>query len=82
MFPFRHQNSTPEPAWCRATVCNEFHASGLELRLIDLVELRDRSERAGFDDIDEIEAEIDEVQRELAEISGDPQVGSRTVLAA
>ena len=81
MFPFRSDHSAPEPAWCRATVCNEFHASGLELRLIDLVELRDRSERAGFDDVDEIQSEIDEVQRELAEISAAPVGGLRSTAA-
>ncbi len=71
MLTFRrpHRDDVPEaPAWARAPQCDEYRASGLELQLIDLVEMRDRSVRAGFDDVAALDAEIDEVRAELAAI--------------
>jgi hypothetical protein len=58
----------PEPAWASATIPPEFRASGLELELIELVDLRDRSARAGFDDVDALDGRIAEVRDELARL--------------
>lgn len=72
MLTFRrpHRDDVSDvPAWARAPQCREYRASGLELRLIDLVELRERSARAGFDDVAALDAEIDEVRSELAAIT-------------
>lgn len=80
MLTFRRHHHDDVPAWVRGPACAEYRASGLELRLIDLVELRQRSARAGFDDVDALDAEITEVQAELAALGVDP--GSMDHLAA
>ncbi|HMJ77700.1 MAG TPA: hypothetical protein VK507_17095 [Iamia sp.] len=72
MLTFRRHHHE-HPAWVQAPACAEYRASGLELRLIDLVELRGRSARAGFDDVTVLDAEIAEVRAELAALGIDPQ---------
>ncbi|QYG94826.1 hypothetical protein HC251_21950 [Iamia sp. SCSIO 61187] len=72
MLTFRRQHDDPRPAWTEAPACAEYRTTGLELRLIDLVELRERSERAGFDDIAVLDAEIAEVREELVALGVDP----------
>lgn len=71
MLTFRRHHHDAEPAWAQAAVPDEFRASGLELQLIDLVDLRDRSARAGFDDVDVLDAEIAEIRDELAHLGED-----------
>ena len=73
MLTFRRPHHDEVPPWAEAPVCAEYRASGLELRLIDLVELRGRSVRAGFDDVVALDAEIDEVRSELAALGIDPR---------
>ncbi|HEX7134645.1 MAG TPA: hypothetical protein VF228_18875 [Iamia sp.] len=73
MLTFRRHHHEESPAWVQAPACPEYRVSGLELRLIDLVELRERSVRAGFDDVAELDAEIAEVRGELATLGADPQ---------
>lgn len=73
MLTFRRHHHEQSPAWVQAPVCPEYRVSGLELRLIDLVELRDRSARAGFDDVADLDTEIAEVRSELASLGADPQ---------
>jgi hypothetical protein len=73
MLTFRRHHHDAVPAWAQAPACPEYRASGLELRLIDLVELRDRSARAGFDDVAALDAEITEVRTELIALGIDPQ---------
>ena len=68
MLTFRRHHHEVEPAWAHAAIPPEFRASGLELRLIDLVDLRERSARAGFDDVEALDAEITEVRDELARL--------------
>ena len=68
MLTFRRHHHEVDPAWAHAATPPEFRATGLELQLIDLVDLRDRSARAGFDDVDALEAEIAEVRDELARL--------------
>lgn len=72
MLTFRRSHHEHVPAWVQAPACPEYRASGLELRLIDLVELRERSARAGFDDVADLDAEILGVQAELAALGIDP----------
>ena len=62
----RHHHDEESPAWVQGPACLEYRVSGLELRLIDLVELRARSARAGFDDVATLDTEIAEVRDELA----------------
>jgi hypothetical protein len=81
----RHHHDAESPAWAQGPACVEYRVSGLELRLIDLVELRARSARAGFDDVATLDAEIAEVRDELAGLGIDPQglaPGSSSHLAA
>jgi len=73
MLPFRRHHHDAAPPWVQAAPCPEYRASGLELRLIDLVELRGRSARAGFDDVRALDAEILEVRTELIALGIDPQ---------
>ena len=72
MLTFRRHHHDDPPAWVAGPACAEYRVSGLELRLIDLVELRERSERAGFDDIAVLDAEIAEVREELVALGVDP----------
>jgi hypothetical protein len=72
MLTFRRHHHEETPAWVQAPVCPEYRVSGLELRLIDLVELRERSVRGGFDDVADLDAEIAEVRAELAALGADP----------
>ena len=60
------------PAWVQAPACPEYRVSGLELRLLDLIALRDRAVRGGFDDVAALEAEIVEVGFELIALGVDP----------
>lgn len=81
----RHHHDEESPAWVQGPACVEYRVSGLELRLIDLVELRARSARAGFDDVATLDAEIAEVRGELAGLGVDPEEiepGSSPHLAA
>jgi hypothetical protein len=80
MLTFRRHHHLDRPAWVEGPACPEYRASGLELRLIDLVELRERSVRAGFDDVATLDAEITEVRDELAALGLDP--GATTHRAA
>lgn len=73
MLTFRRHHRDESPAWIQGPACVEYRASGLELRLIDLVELRARSARAGFDDVADLDAEIAEVRDELAGLGIDPR---------
>lgn len=73
MLTFRRHHHEESPAWTTGPACAEYRVSGLELRLIDLVELRERSVRAGFDDVDALAAEIAEVRAELIALGVDPQ---------
>jgi hypothetical protein len=85
MLTFRRHHHEESPAWVQGPACPEYRVSGLELRLIDLVELRDRSTRAGFDDVATLDAEIAEVRAELAALgvdAGGIDLGGRTHLAA
>lgn len=75
----RHRHPRTDPAapagplpWLASEGCAEFQATGLELELIDLVDERDRSRRAGFDDVAELEERIVAVQQELARVSAEP----------
>lgn len=68
MLTFRRHHREADPAWAHASIPSEFRASGLELELIELVDLRDRSAYAGFDDVDELESRIAEVRDELARL--------------
>ena len=68
---FRRHHPEAEPAWAHASIPAEFRASGLELQLIDLVDLRDRSARAGFDDVEALDLEIAELRDELARLGED-----------
>lgn len=73
MLTFRRHHHDEPPAWIAGPTCAEYRVTGLELRLIDLVELRERSARSGFDDLAAIDAEIAEVRGELAALGvGDP----------
>jgi hypothetical protein len=73
MLTFRRHHQDDPPAWVAGPACPEYRATGLELRLIDLVELRERSVRGGFDDIAVLDAEIAEVRAELLALGvGDP----------
>jgi hypothetical protein len=67
----RHHHDEESPAWVQGPACVEYRVSGLELRLIDLVELRARSARAGFDDVATLDAEIADVRDELADLGVD-----------
>jgi len=81
----RHHQNDERPAWISGPACVEYRVSGLELRLIDLVELRARSARAGFDDVADLDVELAEVRAELAGLGIDPQglaPGSSSHLAA
>lgn len=80
MLTFRRHHHDETPAWVQGPACAEYRVSGLELRLIDLVELRQRSARAGFDDVAVLDAEIAEVRAELIALGVDP--GSMDHLAA
>ncbi|HYI61447.1 MAG TPA: hypothetical protein VEW93_06535 [Acidimicrobiales bacterium] len=70
----RHRTDGPTraPAWMLDDCCSEFRASGLELQLIEAVEARDRLQRGGVGDRDEVEAEIARLQDELARVSAAP----------
>ncbi len=68
MLTFRRHHHEAEAAWAQASVPPEFRASGLELELIELVDLRDRSARAGFDDVDSLNGQIAEVRDQLARL--------------
>ena len=70
MLPFRRHQPEPTP-WTQAPVCAEYHASGLELRLIDLVDQREQAIRAGRDVV-RLDVEIAEVNDELARVAVDP----------
>lgn len=72
MLTFRRHHPDSHPAWTGAPACAEYRATGLELRLIDLVELRERSARAGFDDVADLDAQIAEVRAELVALGGGP----------
>jgi hypothetical protein len=72
MLTFRHHHPDSRPAWTEAPACAEYRTTGLELRLIDLVELRERSERAGFDDVADLDAQIAEVRQELVGLGVGP----------
>lgn len=72
MLTFRRHHHEATPAWVEGPACAEYRASGLELRLIDLVELRERSVRGGFDDVAALDAEIAEVGAELRTLGIDP----------
>lgn len=69
MLPFRrhHPRVTEPPPWTLSPVCAEYHASGLELRLIDLVDERDRWLRVGRD-VGSLDEEIADLQDELARV--------------
>jgi hypothetical protein len=72
MLTFRRHPHDASPAWVEGPACPEYRASGLELRLLDLVALRDRAVRGGFDDVAALEAEIVEVGLELVALGVDP----------
>lgn len=69
MLTFRRHH-TETPPWAQAAVCPEYHLSGLELELIDLIDARERAEYGGFDDVAELDAQIAALQEELAEAAG------------
>lgn len=72
MLTFRrpHRDDAPAvPAWAQAPRCAEFAATGIEIELIDLVERRERSARAGFADVAALDAEIAELRSELAALT-------------
>ena len=68
MLTFRRSPRPPAevPAWLASDGCAEFRAVGLELQLIDAVERRDRFRRGGVGDLSEIDAEVADLQAELA----------------
>ncbi len=72
MLTFRRHHHDASPAWVEGPACPEYRVSGLELRLLDLVALRDRAGRGGFDDVAALEAEIVEVGLELVALGVDP----------
>jgi hypothetical protein len=69
---FRRHRTDTAPAWTTSPAPVEFRACGLELRLIDLVDLRERSARAGFDDVAVLDDEIAELRDELVRLAEAP----------
>lgn len=76
MLSLRHHRHDAEPSAADPPVCAEYRASGLELRLIDLVEERTRAEVAGRVDTAELEAKIATVRDEQAAVCAEDDLAS------